>query len=92
MDFDQPPVVRVSVGGDHDLDPEDWPMTVPAVAQIVRDALDLGRGVTFLVGENGSGSRRWWRAARWPTGCRRRAAAGTRVTPPVRRSRRWAAS
>ncbi|HET9423122.1 MAG TPA: AAA family ATPase [Nocardioides sp.] len=55
MDFDQPPVVRVSVGDDHDLDPHAWPMTIPAVAQVVRDGLDLGRGVTFLVGENGSG-------------------------------------
>jgi len=55
VDFDQPPVVRVSVGGDHDLDADEWPMTIPAVAQVVQDGLDLGRGVTFLVGENGSG-------------------------------------
>lgn len=30
-------------------------MTVPAVAQLVRDGLDVPPGVTFLVGENGSG-------------------------------------
>jgi predicted ATPase len=30
-------------------------MTVPAVAQLVRRGLDLDPGVTFLVGENGSG-------------------------------------
>jgi predicted ATPase len=30
-------------------------MTVPAVAQLVRRGLDLAPGVTFLVGENGSG-------------------------------------
>ncbi len=30
-------------------------MTVPAVRQVVDEGLDLGRGVTFLVGENGSG-------------------------------------
>ncbi len=30
-------------------------MTIPAVAQLVRDGMDLARGVTFLVGENGSG-------------------------------------
>ena len=30
-------------------------MTVPAVAQLVKDGLDLAPGVTFLVGENGSG-------------------------------------
>ncbi len=30
-------------------------MTIPAVAQLARDGLELARGVTFLVGENGSG-------------------------------------
>lgn len=53
MDFDQPPVVRVTA--EDRLDPDEWPMTIPAVAQVVRDGLDLGKGVTFLVGENGSG-------------------------------------
>ncbi|WP_344113279.1 AAA family ATPase [Nocardioides humi] len=53
MDFDQPPVVRVSA--EDRLDPDDWPMTIPAVAQVVREGLDLAAGVTFLVGENGSG-------------------------------------
>ena len=55
MDFDQPPVVRVGVAEEHDLSPRQWPMTIPAVAQVVRDGLDLSKGVTFLVGENGSG-------------------------------------
>ena len=33
-----------------------WPYTIPAVEQIVREGgLDIGEGVTFLVGENGSG-------------------------------------
>ncbi|GIG61098.1 ABC transporter, ATP-binding protein [Longispora fulva] len=32
-----------------------WPMTVPAVAQIFREGLTFDRPVTFLVGENGSG-------------------------------------
>jgi predicted ATPase len=32
-----------------------WPATVPAVAQILRDGLELPSGLTFLVGENGSG-------------------------------------
>lgn len=30
-------------------------MTVPAVAQLVRESLQLPQGITFLVGENGSG-------------------------------------
>lgn len=54
MDFDQPPVVRVSAS-DAGLDPGDWPLTIPAVAQLVREGLELAKGVTFLVGENGSG-------------------------------------
>ncbi|MBM7520233.1 AAA family ATPase [Nocardioides nitrophenolicus] len=53
MDFDQPPVVRVSA--EERLDPRAWPMTIPAVAQVVREGLELAKGVTFLVGENGSG-------------------------------------
>jgi predicted ATPase len=30
-------------------------MTIPAVDQIAREGMSLGKGVTFLVGENGSG-------------------------------------
>ncbi|MEV6281379.1 AAA family ATPase [Kribbella sp. NPDC051770] len=33
----------------------DWPHTIPAVRQVLTDGLDLGPGVTFLVGENGAG-------------------------------------
>jgi predicted ATPase len=55
VDFDQPPVVRAEVSPDADLDPGRWPMTIPAVAQLAREGMDLARGVTFLVGENGSG-------------------------------------
>jgi predicted ATPase len=32
-----------------------WPLTVPAVAQILREGLELAAGATVLVGENGSG-------------------------------------
>ena len=33
-----------------------WPYTIPAVAQIIQEGgLDIGEGITFLVGENGSG-------------------------------------
>jgi predicted ATPase len=53
MDFDQPPVVRVEVAGA--LEPDAWPMTIPAVAQVAREGFTLPKGVTFLVGENGSG-------------------------------------
>jgi predicted ATPase len=53
VDFDQPPVVHI--GAEDRLDPHEWPMTIPAVAQVVREGLELAKGVTFLVGENGSG-------------------------------------
>ncbi len=55
MDFDQPPVVRVWADHERPLPPGSWPMDVPAVAQLVREGLDLSPFVTFLVGENGSG-------------------------------------
>jgi predicted ATPase len=32
-----------------------WPVTVPAVAQLLREGLELPAGATVLVGENGSG-------------------------------------
>lgn len=54
----QPPVVRVSVpreGRAERLPLGRWPLTVPAVEHLVRRGLDLAPGVTFLVGENGSG-------------------------------------
>lgn len=53
--FDQPPVMRVEVDPAAPLDRSGWPFTVPAVRQLAEEGLDLGPGVTFLVGENGSG-------------------------------------
>ncbi len=32
-----------------------WPASVPALAQVLRDGLELPAGLTVLVGENGSG-------------------------------------
>jgi predicted ATPase len=55
VDFDQPPVVRVSAAEPVSLDAEQWPRTVPAVEQVLREGLEPAKGVTFLVGENGSG-------------------------------------
>jgi predicted ATPase len=38
------------------VDLERWPFTIPAVAQLARDGgLEIAAGVSFLVGENGSG-------------------------------------
>jgi predicted ATPase len=36
-------------------DPDAWPATVPAVAQILASGLELAAGLTVLIGENGSG-------------------------------------
>ncbi len=55
MDFDQPPVVRISADPQHPLPLDRWPADIPAVAQLLREGLALAKGVTFLVGENGSG-------------------------------------
>jgi predicted ATPase len=55
VDFDQPPVVRVLIDEEARLPPREWPATIPAVAQMLREGLTMTKGVTFLVGENGSG-------------------------------------
>ena len=53
MRFDDRPVRRIEAG--EPLPEHVWPATVPAVAQVLRDGLDLPAGVTFLVGDNGAG-------------------------------------
>ena len=53
--FDQPPVAAVRVIDDPMRAPGTWPLSVPAVVQLMDGGLELGPGVTFLVGENGSG-------------------------------------
>lgn len=55
MIFDQPPVIRVSRDPGAEIDASAWPGSIPAVAQLLDEGLDLPPGVTFLVGENGSG-------------------------------------
>lgn len=57
-DFRQPPVVAVSRRDEPGVPragaPE-WPASLPAVRQLLAEGLELAPGVTFLVGENGSG-------------------------------------
>lgn len=48
-------VRRVAAGDYAPADRTDWPATVPAVASLLDEGLDLAAGVTLLVGENGSG-------------------------------------
>jgi predicted ATPase len=52
---DRRPVRRVSASDAAPVDTREWPSSIPAVAQVLRDGLDLPAGVTLLVGENGSG-------------------------------------
>ncbi|GAA5208610.1 AAA family ATPase [Microbacterium kyungheense] len=55
--FRQPPVVAVRADEERSatIDRASWPVTILAVAQLLDEGLALGPGVTFLVGENGSG-------------------------------------
>ncbi len=66
--MDRRPVRRLKPDpGAHRLRDDEWPGTVPAVAQLLRKGLELPAGATVLVGENGSGKstvlegwpRRW---------------------------------
>ena len=54
MRFARYPVRRVEARPGAEVDATTWPATIPAVRQLLRDGLDLGRA-TVLVGENGSG-------------------------------------
>lgn len=47
-------VRRVRLGPDAPAERDTWPATIPAVAQVLEQGLDLAR-LTILVGENGSG-------------------------------------
>lgn len=55
MPFDSRPVRRVVASEDAPTSYDEWPASIPAVATLLREGLDLPRGVTLLVGENGSG-------------------------------------
>jgi predicted ATPase len=54
MPFASHPVRRVAAAEGISISGA-WPHTIPAVRQLLTDGLDLGPGVTFLVGENGTG-------------------------------------
>jgi len=54
-EFDARPVRAFRPGPGVEVDESRWPASVPAVAQLLREGLDLPAGLTVLVGENGSG-------------------------------------
>ncbi len=51
--MDSRPVRRIDANDRAQRD--QWPATIPAVAQLLADGLDLPSGVTLLMGENGTG-------------------------------------
>jgi predicted ATPase len=54
-EFDVRPVRAFVPHPEVEVDEARWPASVPAVAQLLREGLEVPAGVTVLVGENGSG-------------------------------------
>ena len=54
-EFDARPVRAFRPGPGLQVDESVWPASVPAMAQLLREGLELPAGLTVLVGENGSG-------------------------------------
>jgi predicted ATPase len=79
---DRRPVRRVQRRPDAAYDRGAWPYTLPPVAQLLRDGLDLPAGVTFLVGENGSGKSTVVEAVAAAAGLNAEGGAATRGTAP----------
>jgi len=52
---DRRPVRRIAANEHAPRGAARWPLTVPAVRQVLEEGLDLSPGVSLLVGENGSG-------------------------------------
>jgi predicted ATPase len=53
--FDARPVRAFLPSGDGQVDKSTWPASVPALAQLLGEGLEVPAGLTVLVGENGSG-------------------------------------
>ena len=53
--FDARPVLQFRPQDGAVVDELVWPASVPAMAQLLREGLELPAGLTVLVGENGSG-------------------------------------
>jgi len=54
-EFDARPVRTFLPPPGGQIDESVWPASVPAMAQVLREGLELPAGLTVLVGENGSG-------------------------------------
>lgn len=82
---DHRPVRRVVADDSAPVSGHEWPATIPAVSQLLREGLDLPAGITLLVGENGSGKSTLVEAIAMafglaPEGGARNVQAGTRAT------------
>src|SRR5690242_9702280 len=88
-EFDARPVRAFLPGPDVRVDETVWPASVPALAQVLRDGLEVPAGLTVLVGENGSGKstvvETLAEAYGRLTGRRRRRTPGQRAAPGCRR-------
>jgi predicted ATPase len=79
------PVRRVAATKLVPAESQSWPVSIPAVAQLLAEGVDLSPGVTLLVGENGSGKSTLVEAIAMafglaPEGGTRNVQAGTRAT------------
>ena len=54
-EFDARPVRTFLPAAGLRVDESVWPASVPAMAQLLREGLEVPAGLTVLVGENGSG-------------------------------------
>ncbi len=88
MRMDRRPVRRLKPDPAAPRPPDgEWPVTVPAVAQLLREGLELPAGATVLVGENGSGKSTVFEVVAAALGFTPRAAHATPVWSPGPASR-----
>jgi hypothetical protein len=79
--LDRRVVRRVQRYAEAAVERERWPFTMPPIAQLLDEGLDLGPGVTFLVGENGSGKSTLLEGIAMAYGLSPKAARSTPGTP-----------
>ena len=85
---DRRPVRRVVADESAPVDAREWPASIPAVAQVLREGLELAAGVTLLVGENGSGKSTLVESVAMAFGLAAEGGTATCRRGPVRQSRR----
>jgi hypothetical protein len=66
--FDARPVRAFLPAAGLQVDEAVWPASVPALAQLLREGLEVPAGLTVLMERTAQGSRRWWKPWPRPTG------------------------